>query len=125
MLRSPYYPGNYPKNRDCVYLISQPVGKAIQLDFIDFDIEAAYDSRCLFDFLEIRDGDNENSTLIGHYCGGNVPETILSSMNYLWIRFKTDGSLQNKGFIANFSTIDVGCGGILRGSKMGKKLSLK
>lgn len=44
-------------------------------------------------------------------------------MNYLWIRFKTDGSVQNKGFMANFSTIDVGCGGIHKGERLGNVYS--
>ena len=34
---------------------------------MDFDIEGSYN--CNFDYIEIRDGDNENSTLIGKYCG--------------------------------------------------------
>ena len=34
---------------------------------MDFDIEGSYN--CNFDYLEIRDGDNENSTLIGKFCG--------------------------------------------------------
>jgi hypothetical protein len=53
LLRSPYYPGSYPKNRDCIYIISQPVSKAIRLDFQDFDIEGSDDVRCYFDFLEV------------------------------------------------------------------------
>jgi hypothetical protein len=135
-IRSPYYPGNYPKNRECVYLISQPPGKGILLDFLDFDIESGDDTRCIFDYLEvymplnslrfkckitqrdfrffcfgqIRDGDNSNASLIGHYCGppASAPERVISTFNYLWIKFKTDGSIQNRGFYANFSTIDTG-----------------
>ena len=34
---------------------------------MDFDIEGSYN--CNFDYIEIRDGDNGNSTLIGKYCG--------------------------------------------------------
>ena len=34
---------------------------------MDFDIEGSYN--CAFDYIEIHDGDNENSTLIGKYCG--------------------------------------------------------
>ena len=34
---------------------------------MDFDIEGSYN--CAFDYIDIHDGDNENSTLIGKYCG--------------------------------------------------------
>ncbi|ODM98815.1 Cubilin [Orchesella cincta] len=118
ILRSPYYPSNYPRNRDCVYVISQPAGRGINIQFLDFDIEPGSDTSCYFDYLEIRDGDTKNSSLIGHYCGPPQasPEILTSSYNYLWLRFKTDGSVQNRGFLANYSTFDTGCGGILRNS---------
>lgn len=53
LLRSPYYPNNYPRHRDCVYVISLPVGKGINLQFLDFDIEPGSDTNCFFDFLEV------------------------------------------------------------------------
>jgi len=37
-----------------------------------------------------------------------MPAPIISTYNYLWIRFKTDGSVQNRGFLANYSTFDIG-----------------
>ncbi|OXA47104.1 Cubilin [Folsomia candida] len=118
LIRSPYYPNPYPKNRDCVYLISAPPGKGILLDFMDFDIESVSDVRCYFDYLEIRDGDTENSTLLGHFCGPptSAPDRIVSTHNYIWLKFKTDSSVQNRGFLANYSTYDTGCGGIIRDS---------
>jgi cubilin len=30
------------------------------------------------------------------------------------MKFKTDGSVQNRGFFANYSSYETGCGGILR-----------
>nr|CAD7397150.1 unnamed protein product [Timema cristinae] len=76
----------------------------------------------------IRDGDTENSTLIGTYCGEDndmVPPPVLSTHNYLWIKFKTDSSVENKGFLANYSSVDICkhctrklfmCGGIYKSS---------
>jgi len=62
------------------------------------------------DCIQIRDGDTGNSSLIGTYCGppSAIPDPIFSSFNYLWIRFKTDGGVENKGFVANYSTFDTG-----------------
>ena len=97
VITSPYHPNPYPHGRQCDYLIAQPAGTKINLNFIDFEIEGSYN--CKFDYLEIRDGDNENSTLIGRYCGDPSlkPDLIGSSMNYLWMRFVTDGSVANRG----------------------------
>jgi len=53
ILRSPYYPSNYPRLRDCVYVISQPAGRGISLQFLDFDIEPGTDTSCFFDYLEV------------------------------------------------------------------------
>ena len=39
-----------------------------------------------------------------------VPDTLLSSYNYLHITFVTDGSVQNRGFVVNYTTIEVGAG---------------
>ena len=72
----------------------------------------------MFDYIEMRDGDNENSTLLGRFCGDQslAPELITSTYNYLWMTFVTDGSVQNRGFVLNYTTVEVcsGIGGILR-----------
>ena len=93
----------------------------------DFDIEGSWN--CVYDYLEIRDGDTSNSTVLGRYCTflyctvlywtvlcrycgdmSTVPDTLLSSYNYLHITFVTDGSVQNRGFVVNYTTIEVGVG---------------
>ena len=63
----------------------------------------------MYDYLEIRDGDNENSTVIGKYCGDSsvTPDIITSNYNYVFINFVTDGSVQNRGFVMNYTTIQV------------------
>ncbi len=114
IITSPYHPNPYPHGRQCDYLIAQPPGTKITLNFTEFDIEGSFN--CNYDYLEIRDGDNENSTLIGKYCGDPsfTPEPIMSAMNYLWIRFVTDGSVTNRGFAINYTTSESRCGGIFR-----------
>ena len=91
VITSPYHPNPYPGGRQCDYLIQQPAGTRIQLQFVAFDIEGSIN--CNYDYLEIRDGDSENATLIGKYCGDPsfTPDPIYSSMNFLWMRFVTDG----------------------------------
>uniref|UniRef100_A0A2H8TEF1 Cubilin n=1 Tax=Melanaphis sacchari TaxID=742174 RepID=A0A2H8TEF1_9HEMI len=117
IIESPFYPNPYPKNKICEYVIAQPVGKAIRLSFLDMEIEDLSYPKCLYDSLEIRDGDNENSTLIALLCGNinKLPKLpYLSTHNYMWLKFSTDHSNSNKGFLANYSTVDIACGGILK-----------
>lgn len=54
VIESPFYPNPYPDNKVCTYLIEQPVGKAIQLSFLDMDIEDQSYPDCTFDSLEVR-----------------------------------------------------------------------
>ncbi len=97
-----------------MYIIAQPPGSYVSFEFVHFDIEGSYG--CVYDNIEIRDGDSENSTLIGRYCGDAtlIPPPSQSTHNYVWIKFVTDGSIQNHGFQLNYTTHETGCGGILK-----------
>lgn len=115
IIKSPYYPSYYPASKDCVYLIAQPPGKAIELTFEFMDIEEGTTidnhTECYFDRIEIRDGDTENSTLLSSLCGPLhfMPQTpIISTHNYMFLEFFTDASIHNLGFKANYTTIDRG-----------------
>ncbi|XP_025835939.1 cubilin-like, partial [Agrilus planipennis] len=109
-ISSPGYPSNYPEDRICVYEIIQPAGKIIELVFQDVDLENSLHV-CSFDYIEVRDGHNENSTLLGTLC--EKPSSFLSTYNYLFIKFVSDISITGRGFIANYSTVDIECGGLL------------
>ncbi|KAK3892747.1 hypothetical protein Pcinc_003437 [Petrolisthes cinctipes] len=117
LIHSPYSPDHYPSNRECVYIIRQPVGKAILLNFTFFDIEhpSYWSGRCVFDYVEIRDGRRSTSPQLGRFCGpeSHRPDPVLSTHNFMYIKFVTDSSVQNHGFIANYTTIDITCGAIL------------
>lgn len=84
-----------------------------------FDIEGSFN--CAYDYLEIRDGDNENSTLISKVCGDPsfMPDPIESTMNYVFLRFVTDGSVSNRGFKLNYTTSESRCGGIFKNQQNG------
>ncbi|CAH1775425.1 unnamed protein product [Owenia fusiformis] len=115
-LVSPYFPGNYPSEKTCTYLIDQPVGYTITLTFVTFDIEGH--ETCNYDFLEVRNGASAEGSLIGTYCGATAPAPIVSTANSLWLKFQSDGSVQNNGFKATYTTNDnggtgSGCGGSL------------
>lgn len=55
VIESPFYPNPYPSKRECIYIIAQPVGKAIRLSFLDMEIEGSLNyPGCLYDTLEVK-----------------------------------------------------------------------
>ena len=83
-MSSPSYPNYYPANEDCIYTISQPADTVILLNFISMDIESH--STCYYDYLEIRDGPTDDSTVLDKLCGSEIPAAIQSSENHLWMK---------------------------------------
>lgn len=72
---------------------------------------------CEFDNLQIFDGfEAENATSLGRFCGKNKPGDFISTFNHLHIHFSSDASINGRGFVANYSFIDVECGGIIKDS---------
>lgn len=117
IITSPSYPQRYPSNKDCVYVIRIEPGHAIQLTFQDFNINGRYrDGSCIHDYVEIRDGADVNSKLLGRYCGGlvHMPPLQTSTYNYMYVRFRSDRRMSARGFYANYTSIDTECGGIYR-----------
>ena len=84
ILTSPSFPENYPDNADCIYTISQPTGTVILLNFISMDTEK-WSDEC-HDYLEVRDGPTDDSTVLDKLCGSEIPAAIQSSENHLWMK---------------------------------------
>ncbi|XP_077456618.1 bone morphogenetic protein 1a isoform X1 [Stigmatopora argus] len=99
-IQSPNYPDDYRPNKACVWKVSVAQGFHVGLTFQSFEIER-HDS-CAYDYLEVRDGNSENSPLLGRFCGYDKPDDIKTSSNQLWLKFVSDGSVNKAGFAANF-----------------------
>ncbi|XP_049544721.1 cubilin homolog [Anopheles darlingi] len=113
-LFSPSYPSMYPANQLCDYVIHAPLGKAIELEFQDFDIEKNSYPKCDLDYVELYDGMvPSNQTLLGRWCSTKPPPRSISTKNVLLMRFVTDGSVAGRGFKANFTFFNISCGGVL------------
>ena len=84
-LTSPTYPGNYPNDANCTYIISQPDEAYINISFLSMDIDCQGSTS---DYIEIRDGDSENSALMGIFCGdgNNLPPVMQTTQNRLRMR---------------------------------------
>lgn len=73
-LESPNYPLDYLPNKECVWKIAVPKGYQVALKFQSFEVEN-HDS-CVYDFVEVRDGPDEESPLIGVFCGYKPPPNM-------------------------------------------------
>ena len=87
VLTSPSYPNPYPHLADCIYLISQPNGTYVNVSFITMDV-VCQESYSTSDYIEMRDGNSEDSPLMGRFCGNNsdVPAFIQTTQNHLRLR---------------------------------------
>lgn len=108
IIKSPFYPEYYRDSKTCVYEIIQPPNKRIVLTIEDMEIEGS-NSECYFDYLEIYDGDSENSTKLATLCGDRESmsdDPYYSTYNYMYLKFTTDSSIGNRGFKANYTTLN-------------------
>ena len=101
---SPNYANNYPDSLNCSYLVQAPFGYIITLSFLHFDLEPRYKDFCKFDFLEVFDGAQSNSTSLGKFCGSRAPAPVHSTSNSLLVMFVTDLSEHYTGFRVSYGT---------------------
>lgn len=60
------------------------------------------DHSCRYDYVEVRDGDDLDSPVIGRFCGDQLPRPVKSSGNHLHILFTSDGYNNLDGFVITF-----------------------
>ena len=90
VITSPSFPGQYPYNADCHYKIIQPIGYYIKINISFMDIETwpgryAECQTYTGDYLEVRDGMDGDSPMIGRFCGKSGL-SIISTSNSLTLR---------------------------------------
>ncbi|XP_048254467.1 exoskeleton protein RP43-like [Haliotis rufescens] len=96
-LTSPGYPSNYSNNLNCQWTISAPVGYAIKVEVVYFNVENS--TACSSDYLLFSDGSTSFGAQLGKYCGRSyITRLVVSSRNYMTITFHTDGSDTALGF---------------------------
>ena len=106
-ITSPNHPNDYRNNQDCRTVIRFAQGQKVYLRFLAFNLEPH--PRCNSDWLEIRDGDNENANLIGRKYCGSESSSILSTRNALFIYFHTDSFFGTSGFKIKVEAIGKSC----------------
>ena len=91
---SPGYPSTYPPDVDCVWRINAPAGDTVLVSFLAVNMS----SNCATDYIEVRDGNSNNASLIGKYCGTTVPASFSSTGSNLYINLRTSANGIGSGF---------------------------
>ncbi|XP_067041555.1 tolloid-like protein 1 [Acropora muricata] len=99
-IQSPKYPDWYPSNTKCTWTIYLPEHFRVGIRFNAFDIESH--NNCMYDYLQIYDGPNETSSLLGRFCGKNLPGDLKGNSSQLTIQFSSDGTINKPGFCLHF-----------------------
>ncbi|XP_011615049.1 neuropilin-1a-like [Takifugu rubripes] len=106
-LTSPGYPGAYPPSQQCVWVITAPEsGQKILINFNPhFDLE---DRDCKYDYVEVYNGGDESSPMLGKFCGKIAPSPIISSDRQLLIKFVSDYETHGAGFSVRYEVFKTG-----------------
>ncbi|KAL3191965.1 hypothetical protein MRX96_059467 [Rhipicephalus microplus] len=110
--QSPNYPDDYRPNKECIWKITVPKDYQVALKFQSFEVEN-HDS-CVYDYLEVRDGHDASSQLLGKYCGYRTPDNLRSTTNRMLVKFVSDRSVNKAKFSATF--MKDACGGMIEAS---------
>uniref|UniRef100_A0A8D3BK25 CUB domain containing protein 2 n=1 Tax=Scophthalmus maximus TaxID=52904 RepID=A0A8D3BK25_SCOMX len=100
-ISSPNYPGLYPYNTDCSWLIVVAEGSSVLLTFHYFELE--YHANCAYDYIKIYNGISEDAgNLLGTFCGDISPPQFTSSWNVMSIIFHSDRHVAYRGFSVGY-----------------------
>ncbi|XP_018410011.1 PREDICTED: astacin-like metalloendopeptidase [Nanorana parkeri] len=100
-VESPDYPFNYYNNLQAIYVIIAPPGNRVLLNFTDFDLESS--TKCMNDYLTVRDGGNLTAPALGVYCGHKSNFIVTSSGPMVVLQFSSNSKVQGHGFHVDYS----------------------
>ncbi|CAL1545443.1 unnamed protein product [Lymnaea stagnalis] len=100
-LLSPGYPSDYENNQNCKWLIStQDLTKRIQIEIISVNIANWNGGECE-DYLELRDGQTDDSHLIKKLCSSEQFQ-FKSKGQHLLVKFISDQHITAPGFALKY-----------------------
>lgn len=101
-IESPNRPAPSPPNAECEWIILVPSGHAVQMDFVgQLDIPSQFG--CNTAGVQIHDGGTPSAPELGRYCGSNLPGSIFSRGNSLYVRYFNSVQNPGAGFQARIS----------------------
>ena len=94
---------NYSANADCLWLINPNNVDKITLKFIKFNTEN------LNDKLIVYDGADVNAPVLATLSGNSLPSDISSSSGALLVRFITNSTVNDKGWLIEYTSKKSAC----------------
>ncbi|VDK42953.1 unnamed protein product [Anisakis simplex] len=110
---SPTYPGTYPKNFHCSYLLNGKPGQRIRFFFRDFDIYFGGE-HCPYDSMTIHDGSTNRAPIIRKVCGLQQRLELYSLGQNAFMEFNTTSPTKAdpRGYVIDYEFsnryVDVG-----------------
>lgn len=103
-LGSPNYPGIYPNNAICRYVVRGPLHHRISVSIAGFETEADEDTLTVSEGCPVTDPDGNNLVLY-KYSGRALPVNYqsLPRSDTIWIEFKSNERNAYHGFLLNFA----------------------
>ncbi|XP_070576117.1 bone morphogenetic protein 1-like [Ptychodera flava] len=106
-ITSPNHPSNYGDNVDCTWTVTNADGGNVQLVFNSFQTEAGYD------YVQYGSGSTPDADAQRHD-GNEIPGSLTSSGDSVWLTFHSDGSQSFSGFQLTANGIDSDGGDQIR-----------
>uniref|UniRef100_A0A183BT09 CUB domain-containing protein n=1 Tax=Globodera pallida TaxID=36090 RepID=A0A183BT09_GLOPA len=106
---SPTYPGTYPSNLHCLYLLRGEPSQRVRLFFRDFDVYFGGE-HCPYDSLTVYDGSSTSDPIIRKLCGLQQRLELFSFGHQLLLEFNTtevEGKLGDRGFFVEYQFSDT------------------
>ncbi len=99
---------HYENGAGCSWLITPADSiNGITLNFLKFGTDTN-------DFVTVYDGDSISSPVLGAFSGINLPPSVTTTGNSMYIVFDSGEDTPGEGFLASFeSTVPVFCGGLV------------
>ncbi|XP_066102902.1 membrane frizzled-related protein isoform X1 [Saccopteryx bilineata] len=103
---APSYLQEYPHQQLCTWYISVPAGHGIELQFHKFSLEAQEECRSVY--VEVHETSSSGDrSLLGRFCGAELPPRLLSSHHQLAVLFRTDHGISSTGFSATYQALNA------------------
>ncbi|XP_015790438.1 uncharacterized protein LOC107367263 isoform X1 [Tetranychus urticae] len=110
-VQSPHYPNRYNPNSECKWTLEGPIGSGMILQFTEFETEANFDT------VQILSGGRteETSVTLATLSGAQnmSTRTFVTASNLMIVKFRSDSSVEKRGFRASWKTEPIKCGGEL------------
>ncbi|NXV89265.1 CDCP2 protein, partial [Calonectris borealis] len=98
---SPNFPGPYPYETECTWLIVVAEGSSVLLSFSHFELE--YHAACAYDYLQVYNGAaRDRGNLLGTFCGRSPPPPFSSAWHVMAVVFRSDRHVAKRGFAAAY-----------------------